>query len=104
MKVDLDEVLEVINNTPSDATRDEIYYDVMNHFEAQESVPCSCYKERITARPTTEFERGVYFARTGEMVYLTNDVQGVCTGTKEVETCTCGGDRRKCNFYKEKNK
>ena len=26
----------------------------------------------------------------------------VCWGTKECETCTCGGDTLKCNFYPEK--
>lgn len=25
----------------------------------------------------------------------------VCYGTKELEECSCGGDRRKCDFYEE---
>ena len=27
-----------------------------------------------------------------------------CLGTKEVETCSCGGDTDKCTFYPEKRK
>ena len=27
-----------------------------------------------------------------------------CLGTKEVETCSCGGDESKCDFYPEKRK
>ena len=29
---------------------------------------------------------------------------GVCLGTKEVEPCSCGGDKSKCDFYPEKRK
>jgi hypothetical protein len=25
----------------------------------------------------------------------------VCYGTKELEECSCGGDRRKCDFYED---
>ena len=28
----------------------------------------------------------------------------VCWGTKERETCTCDGDKSRCNFYPEKRK
>lgn len=24
---------------------------------------------------------------------------GICWGTKEMESCSCGGDKRKCDFY-----
>lgn len=29
---------------------------------------------------------------------------GRCLGTKEIETCDCGGDESKCDFYPEKRK
>lgn len=29
---------------------------------------------------------------------------GRCLGTKEIETCDCGGDESKCNFYTERRK
>ena len=29
---------------------------------------------------------------------------GRCLGTKEIETCDCGGDESKCDFYPERRK
>lgn len=29
---------------------------------------------------------------------------GVCWGTKECESCSCGGDESKCDFYEDKRK
>lgn len=29
---------------------------------------------------------------------------GRCLGTKDIETCDCGGDESKCDFYPEKRK
>lgn len=29
---------------------------------------------------------------------------GRCSGTKEMDWCSCGGDETKCNFYPEKRK
>ena len=36
--------------------------------------------------------------------YTTHYGESRCLGTKEVETCGCGGDESKCNFYPEKRK
>ena len=36
--------------------------------------------------------------------YTTYYGESRCLGTKEVETCSCGGDESKCNFYPEKRK
>lgn len=36
--------------------------------------------------------------------YTTYSGESRCLGTKEVETCGCGGDESKCNFYPEKRK
>lgn len=33
--------------------------------------------------------------------YITKEVP-ICLGTKERETCTCGGYKSQCNFYREK--
>jgi hypothetical protein len=40
---------------------------------------------------------------TGDPIGHDVDV-GVCFGTKEVDRCTCGGDKAKCDFYPEKRK
>ena len=34
--------------------------------------------------------------------YATYFGESRCLGTKEVETCGCGGDTNKCTFYPEK--
>ena len=36
--------------------------------------------------------------------YTTYSGESRCLGTKEVETCNCGGDESKCDFYPEKRK
>ena len=36
--------------------------------------------------------------------YTTYYGESCCLGTKEVETCSCGGDESKCDFYPEKRK
>lgn len=36
--------------------------------------------------------------------YTTYSGESRCLGTKEVETCSCGGDKSKCDFYPEKRK
>ena len=36
--------------------------------------------------------------------YTTYYGESRCLGTKEVETCICGGDEFKCDFYPEKRK
>ena len=36
--------------------------------------------------------------------YTTYSDESRCLGTKEVETCSCGGDESKCDFYPEKRK
>lgn len=34
--------------------------------------------------------------------YIVEHGMSMCNGTKERETCTCGGDKRKCSFYPNK--
>ena len=36
--------------------------------------------------------------------YTTYYGESRCLGTKEVETCSCGGDESNCDFYPEKRK
>ena len=36
--------------------------------------------------------------------YTTYYGESRCLGTKEVETCSCGGDKSKCDFYPKKRK
>lgn len=42
---------------------------------------CSCFKEDVSMN--------------GDPIYL-------CYGTKEIDCCSCGGDKSKCDFYPEK--
>lgn len=34
--------------------------------------------------------------------YFQHGMKFLCYGTKEMEECSCGGDKSKCNFYPEK--
>lgn len=61
---------------------------------------CDAYRTKKTRRYLTEYEKGFYSALHGRspVDYIVED-QSYCAGTKECESCTCGGDRRKCDFY-----
>lgn len=63
---------------------------------------CDCYEVTKEFHYLTEYEKGCYHGRHGEDIrYATEEVPR-CLGTKERETCTCGGYKSQCNFYKEK--
>lgn len=52
---------------------------------------CDCYH----IQPTIKYK---YNPITGDPILFTAQ-EGVCWGTKEMEICSCGGDRTKCDFY-----
>lgn len=64
---------------------------------------CDSYRTKKVRRYLTEYEKGFYTALHGRAAvdYIVED-QSYCAGTKERECCTCGGDRRKCDFYHAK--
>ena len=61
---------------------------------------CDSYRTKKVRRYLTEYEKGFYAALHGEtpVDYIVEN-QSYCLGTKEREFCTCGGDKRKCDFY-----
>lgn len=63
---------------------------------------CDCYEVTKERRYLTEYEKGYYYGKHNEKIeYVTEEVTR-CLGTKERETCTCGGYKSQCNFYREK--
>ena len=64
---------------------------------------CDSYRTKKVRRYLTEYEKGFYAALHGRVPvdYIVED-QSYCVGTKECEFCTCGGDKRKCDFYPTK--
>lgn len=64
---------------------------------------CDSYRTKKVRRYLTEYEKGFYAALHGgaPVDYIVED-QSYCVGTKERECCTCGGDKRKCDFYPTK--
>lgn len=64
---------------------------------------CDSYRTKKVRRYLTEYEKGFYAALHGgtPVDYIVEN-QSYCLGTKECEFCTCGGDKRKCNFYPAK--
>lgn len=64
---------------------------------------CDCYRTRIVKHYLSEYEKGYYAAlHGGARVDFIDEEESYCIGTKECECCTCGGDKRKCNFYPAK--
>ena len=65
--------------------------------------PCPYYKTRVVRRQLTDYERGVYYGKYGEQRTYIEEREGYCTGTMEQDSCTCGGDKNKCNFTHKKS-
>ena len=64
---------------------------------------CDCYRTRIVKHYLSEYEKGYYAAlHGGARVDFIDEEESYCMGTKERECCTCGGDKRKCDFYPAK--
>lgn len=61
---------------------------------------CNSYRTKKMKRYLTDYEKGFYAALHGRapVDYIVED-QSYCLGTKKCEVCTCGGDKRKCDFY-----
>lgn len=61
---------------------------------------CDCYRVRTVRKHLTEYEKGFYAAlHNGIPIDYRDKEESYCIGTRECETCTCGGDKRKCDFY-----
>ncbi len=64
------------------------------------STKCPHYKVRTVKHYLSEYEKGYYAAlHGGTHIEYTDEEESYCIGTKECECCTCGGDKRKCDFY-----
>ena len=64
---------------------------------------CDCYRTRTVKHYLSEYEKGYYAAlHGGARVDCIDEEESYCMGTKECEICTCGGDKRKCDFYPTK--
>ena len=60
---------------------------------------CECYRIRTERRYFSDYDKGCAAAQ-GKLLPDYEDIcEGICLGTKEVDYCSCGGDRSKCDFY-----
>lgn len=60
---------------------------------------CECYRTRTERRYFSDYDKGCAAAQ-GKLLPDYEDIcEGICLGTKEVDYCSCGGDRSKCDFY-----
>ena len=60
---------------------------------------CNCYRTRTERRYFSDYDKGCA-ADQGKLLPDYEDIcEGICLGTKEVDYCSCGGDRSKCDFY-----
>lgn len=60
---------------------------------------CNCYRTRTERRYFSDYDKG-YAAAQGRPLPDYEDIcEGICLGTKEVDYCSCGGNRSRCDFY-----
>ena len=60
---------------------------------------CDCYRTRTERRYFSDYDKGCAAAQ-GKLLPDYEDVcSGVCVATKEIDRCSCDGDRSKCDFY-----
>lgn len=60
---------------------------------------CNCYRVRTERRYFSDYDKG-YAAAQGKLLPDYEDIcEGICLGTKEIDYCSCDGDRSKCDFY-----
>lgn len=60
---------------------------------------CGCYKIRAERRYFSDYDKGYAAAQGRQLPDCEDTYVGICLGTKEVDRCSCGGDRSKCDFY-----
>ena len=62
---------------------------------------CDCYEVTKERHYLTEYDKGYYYGKRGEKLdYIMKEIPR-CNGTRERETCSCGGYKSQCNFYRE---
>ena len=59
---------------------------------------CTSYRVKKVRTHLSDYEQGVYFGRYGIHKEYVEEDRPYCMGTRELESCNCGGDRSKCNF------
>ena len=65
--------------------------------DSSEKLPCSCYHTTMKKEPR-------YNTITGQIDHYEDIEYGICWGTKECEMCSCGGNKKNCDFYEYKRK
>ena len=63
---------------------------------------CDCLEVRRVTKTYSDFMRGIYASRGMFIMPGTTYTEDEyhCRGTAECDVCHCGGDRKKCDFYK----
>ena len=61
------------------------------------SSKCPYYRVRTVKHHLSEYEKGVYFGYYGvRKEYIEKD-EPYCMGTRELESCSCSGNKKKCD-------
>ena len=60
---------------------------------------CDSYRVRKIKTCLSDYEQGEYFGRYGVRKKYIEEDSPYCIG-RELESCNCGGDKNKCNFYR----
>lgn len=62
---------------------------------------CAYYRVKKVQRHLSDYEQGVYFGLYGLKKKCIEEEKSYCIGTRECDTCSCGGDRSKCDLYED---
>ena len=62
------------------------------------STECPYYRVRTVKRYLNEYEKGVYFGYYGVRKDCIEKGEPYCMGTRELESCHCGGNKEKCEY------
>ena len=65
---------------------------------------CASYRVRKVKTRLSDHEQGVHFGHYGVCNEYIEKDEPYCMGTRELESCSCDGDRSKCNFYMRRDK
>ena len=64
------------------------------------STKCPYYRVRTVKHYLSEYEKGYYAALHGGIhIEYTDEEEPYCLGTKNCESCHCGGNKTKCEHY-----
>lgn len=87
-KTDLENILLTIADTQNNS-KEWLTQKIEEYLDKK---GCECYFTRYV-------KKNIYSPLTGTIIGSFKIREGYCSGTKECEVCSCGGNKNKCDKY-----